>query len=115
MCKKLGAKFGDIVKVSDGYCLLHLFPSFGVEATNRICLNYSLKKEADGKRQKRDTGRKPGTGSRGGGGFGRLEKIKTGEVGRTFGSISQTNWRSIKRADRAEIDKREKNTTFRAD
>lgn len=85
--KKLGKK-GDIVKVSDGYARNYILPKkLGVEATKQNLYKLQLEKEAEEKRQKeileeaRELAKKVEASSV------RL-KIKTGEGGKTFGSIS---------------------------
>lgn len=85
--KSLGKK-GEVVKVSDGYARNFILPKkLGVEATKQNMYDLKLQKDAEDRRQKeileeaRQLGKK-------------LEastvnlKIKTGEGGKTFGSIS---------------------------
>lgn len=85
--KSLGKK-GDIVNVSDGYARNYILPKkLGVEATKQNLHELKLQKDAEERRQKelleeaRELAKK-------------LEatkvnlKIKTGEGGKTFGSIS---------------------------
>lgn len=85
--KSLGKK-GDIVKVSDGYARNYILPKkLGVEATKQNLYDLQVRKEAEDRRQQeilaeaRELAKK-------------IEaitvnlKIKTGEGGKTFGSIS---------------------------
>jgi len=85
--KNLGKK-GDIVKVSDGYARNYLLPKkLGVEATKQNLYQLKLQKEAEERRQQEilEEARKLAK---------KLEaitvnvKIKAGEGGRTFGSVS---------------------------
>lgn len=85
--KNLGKK-GDIVKVSDGYARNFLFPKkLGIEATKQNLYQLKLQKEAEERRQKeileeaRQLGKKLETVTVN-------VKIKAGEGGRTFGSVS---------------------------
>lgn len=85
--KNLGKK-GDIVKVSDGYARNYLLPKkLGVEATKQNLHQLKLQKEAEERRQQeileeaRELAKKLET-------ITVNVKIKAGEGGRTFGSVS---------------------------
>jgi len=85
--KNLGKK-GDIVKVSDGYARNYLFPKkLGVEANKQNLHQLKLQKEAEEKRQREILEEAQELAKK-------LEtvtvnvKIKAGEGGRTFGSVS---------------------------
>ncbi|NLP35988.1 MAG: 50S ribosomal protein L9 [Clostridiales bacterium] len=85
--KSLGKK-GEVVKVSDGYARNYILPKkLGLEATKQNLYDLKQKKDAEAKRQKEilEEAKEFAT---------KLEKItvklgiKTGEGGKTFGSIS---------------------------
>ncbi|HPU62626.1 MAG TPA: 50S ribosomal protein L9 [Mobilitalea sp.] len=85
--KNLGKK-GDIVKVSDGYARNFLLPKkLGVEATKQNLYQLKLQKEAEERRQQeiyeeaKELGKKLETVTVN-------VKIKAGEGGRAFGSVS---------------------------
>lgn len=85
--KSLGKK-GEIVKVSDGYARNFIIPKkLGVEATKQNLYELKLQKDAEERRQKEIYEEAVALGKK-------LEetkitlKIKTGEGGRTFGSVS---------------------------
>lgn len=85
--KSLGKK-GDVVKVNDGYARNFIFPKkFGVEKTDKSMHELKLQKAAEAKRQQeileeaQELGKKIEAGSI-------VLKIKGGEGGRTFGSVS---------------------------
>lgn len=85
--KSLGKK-GDIVKVSDGYARNYILPKkLGVEATKQNLYELQLKKDAEDRRQQEILAEAKELAKK-------IEqttvnlKIKTGEGGKTFGSIS---------------------------
>lgn len=85
--KSLGKK-GDVVKVSDGYARNYILPKkLGLEATKKNLNDLKLQKAAEDKRQKqiyeeaKELAQKIEKGSI-------TVAIKTGEGGRTFGSVS---------------------------
>lgn len=85
--KSLGKK-GEIVKVSDGYARNFIIPKkLGVEATKQNLYELKLQKDAEERRQKEIYEEAVALSKK-------LEetkitlKIKTGEGGRTFGSVS---------------------------
>ena len=85
--KSLGKK-GDVVKVNDGYARNFIFPKkLGVEKTDKSMHELKLQKAAEAKRQQeileeaQELGKKIEAGSI-------VLKIKGGEGGRTFGSVS---------------------------
>ncbi|HHT88295.1 MAG TPA: 50S ribosomal protein L9 [Clostridiales bacterium] len=85
--KNLGKK-GDVVKVSDGYARNYILPKkLGVEATKQNLYILKQQKDAEDKRQQemleeaRELAKKLEA-------FTVNLKIKTGEGGKTFGSIS---------------------------
>ncbi|HHU72366.1 MAG TPA: 50S ribosomal protein L9 [Clostridiales bacterium] len=85
--KSLGKK-GDVVKVNDGYARNYILPKkLGLEATKQNLYNLKQEKAAEEKRQKEILDEAKNFGKQ-------LENItvklsiKTGEGGKTFGSIS---------------------------
>lgn len=85
--KSLGKK-GEIVKVNDGYARNFILPKkLGLEATNKNLNDLKFKKAAEEKRIKELLEEAQELGKKIEGGSVSL-KIKTGEGGRTFGSIS---------------------------
>lgn len=85
--KKVGKK-GDIVDVSDGYARNFLLAKkFGVEATNNAINDVKLKKAADDRRRAEELEEAQELGKK----LKEMSitlKMKAGEGGRTFGSIS---------------------------
>lgn len=85
--KKLGKK-GELIKVNDGYARNYILPQkLGVEATNQAKNDLKLKKEAEIRRNKELLEEAKALGEK----ITNLVitvKLKTGEGGRTFGSVS---------------------------
>ena len=104
--KSLGKK-GDVVKVNDGYARNFILPKkLGVEKTDKAMHELKLQKAAEAKRQQeileeaQALGKQIEAGSI-------LLKIKAGEGGRTFGSVSTKEIAvALKEQLKLEVDKK---------